>query len=148
MTSNNIDNEVNTYTKLDLLMQRYDISKLNYDMLMDDIYQLWDEVMKPHIEEYSIKRWKLNMSQFYDFILNKSPVAKLVVKEYQLSEKLLNNYVNKNNIINENFNYLQDVYYDFFEELENEHIDMLKEVHGENWKKIYDSTIKPLYNEL
>ena len=148
--------EEEIYTQLDILQYNYDISKENYDKLLDDIYELWDNVINPYLEDINnykngfleeLKKNSLSgQKKFYDFIL-KTDIGKKIYDDYIISQKNLNKYLKQNPELNVKESlYYSEKMYDSLYSIRDEHIEMLKLEDPTNWMDKYTKEIEPLYN--
>ena len=147
-----------TYTQLDLLQNDYDISKENYEKLLDDIYELWNNIINPYLEDINNykngfleelkKNLLLGQKKFYKFILE-TEISKKIYNEYVVSYNKLNNYLYKNpNLKIQDSLYYSDKMYDSLYYIRDEHIELLKEEDPQKWINKYTKDIEPLYNFL
>lgn len=147
-----------TYTQLDLLQNDYDISKENYEKLLDDIYELWNNIINPYLEDINNykngffeelkKNSLLGQKKFYKFILE-TEISKKIYNEYVVSYNKLNNYLYKNpNLKIQDSLYYSDKMYDSLYYIRDEHIELLKEEDPQKWINKYTKDIEPLYNFL
>lgn len=150
------ENKEVEYTQLDILQYNYDISKDNYDKLLDDISDLWENVIQPYLEDIDNykngfleelkKNSLLGQKKFYDFIL-KTNIGKKIYDDYIVSQNNLNKYLRKNPESNiRDTLYYSEKMYDSLYSLRDEHIEMLKIDDPNNWTERYTKEIEPLYN--
>lgn len=150
------ENKEVEYTQLDILQYNYDISKDNYDKLLDDISDLWENVIQPYLEDIDNykngfleelkKNSLLGQKKFYDFIL-KTNIGKQIYDDYIVSQNNLNKYLRKNPESNiRDTLYYSEKMYDSLYSLRDEHIEMLKIDDPDNWTEKYTKEIEPLYN--
>jgi len=150
------ENKEVEYTQLDILQYNYDISKDNYDKLLDDISYLWGNVIQPYLEDIDNykngffeelkKNSLLGQKKFYDFIL-KTNIGKKIYDDYIVSQNNLNKYLRKNPESNiRDTLYYSEKMYDSLYSLRDEHIEMLKIDDPNNWIERYTKEIEPLYN--
>jgi len=150
------ENKEVEYTQLDILQYNYDISKDNYDKLLDDISDLWENIIQPYLEDIDNykngfleelkKNSLLGQKKFYDFIL-KTNIGKQIYDDYIVSQNNLNKYLRKNPESNiRDTMYYSEKMYDSLYSLRDEHIEMLKIDDPNNWTEKYTKEIEPLYN--
>lgn len=150
------ENKEVEYTQLDILQYNYDISKDNYDKLLDDISDLWENIIQPYLEDIDnykngfLEELKKNsligQKKFYDFIL-KTNIGKQIYDDYIISQNNLNKYLRKNPESNiRDTLYYSEKMYDSLYSLRDEHIEMLKIDDPNNWIERYTKEIEPLYN--
>lgn len=150
------ENKEVEYTQLDILQYNYDISKDNYDKLLDDISDLWENIIQPYLEDIDNykngfleelkKNSLLGQKKFYDFIL-KTNIGKQIYDDYIVSQNNLNKYLRKNPESNiRDTLYYSEKMYDSLYSLRDEHIEMLKIDDPNNWTERYTKEIEPLYN--
>ena len=150
------ENKEVEYTQLDILQYNYDISKDNYDKLLDDISDLWENIIQPYLEDIDNykngfleelkKNSLLGQKKFYDFIL-KTNIGKQIYDDYIISQNNLNKYLRKNPESNiRDTLYYSEKMYDSLYSLRDEHIEMLKIDDPNNWTERYTKEIEPLYN--
>lgn len=146
--------EKNTF--LDELLYNYDVSKYNYEKLLDDIHDLWENVLLEYLEDYLNygngflqglrKNLIVGQKKFYNFLLE-TETSKNIFNDYILSLKKLDNYLKKNpESKNSDTLYYSDKMYDNLYFIRDEHIELLKLYEQNNWLKIYANEIEPLYN--
>ena len=152
------ENKEVEYTQLDILQYNYDISKDNYDKLLDDISDLWGNVIQPYLEDIDNykngfleelkKNSLLGQKKFYDFIL-KTDIGKKIYNDYKISQNNLNKYLKQNpeSNVKESLYYSEKMY-DSLYSIRDEHIEMLKLEDPKNWTEKYTKEIEPLYNYL
>ena len=150
------ENKEVEYTQLDILQYNYDISKDNYDKLLDDISDLWGNVIQPYLEDIDNykngfleelkKNSLLGQKKFYDFIL-KTDIGKKIYNDYKISQNNLNKYLKQNpeSNVKESLYYSEKMY-DSLYSIRDEHIEMLKLEDPKNWTEKYTKEIEPLYN--
>jgi len=150
------ENKEVEYTQLDILQYNYDISKDNYDKLLDDISYLWGNVIQPYLEDIDNykngffeelkKNSLLGQKKFYDFIL-KTDIGKKIYNDYIISQNNLNKYLKQNpeSNVKESLYYSEKMY-DSLYSIRDEHIEMLKLEDPKNWTEKYTKEIEPLYN--
>lgn len=145
------------YTTFDFLQKRHDIAKIMYDNMLDDIHELWDNVMLPYLTDDMVQcngflqKIKNNLTKgqqkFFDFILKNSDTAKLVEKEYYNSLNCLHKFMKENldKCIQDSI-YFYDKIDDNIEIIKKNHIDLLKEAYVNKWNFEKEIIVNELYD--
>ena len=145
------------YTYFDFLQKRYDIAKKTYENLLENINDLWEQVMQPYLEDDTrlgngfLQKLRDNFvkgqREFYKFMLEKSIPAKLVQQEYYQASYFLNKYVKEhpNDLMEESL-YYADKMDNCVEIIKQNHIDLFKQVYGNEWDFEKEKIVEDVYN--
>lgn len=150
------ENNEDNYTELDNLQYNYDISKENFDDLLDDINDLWENVLLSYLEDslnYNNgflqnfkKQLLLGQKEFNNFMLE-TEIGKNIYDEYKLSHKNLYNYLKNHQEADiKDTLYYSDKIYDSLYSIREEHINLLQQDNPKKWLDIYTKELEPLYD--
>jgi hypothetical protein len=149
---NRFNNKKNKYTNVDFLLKKINNAEENYFKLLDDVYNLWINVVKNYMDNEPdngfLQRLK-NMSldgcyrEFFNFVISKSDVARNIQADYINSRKISDKHIEN---ITTSFYYNMQKY-NAIEELADIHINLIKEKYEDDWNIEYKK-VEPLYEKL
>ena len=144
------------YEEIDFLQKRYDIAEYNYELMMEDIEDLWENIILEYLEDsislgngFLSKFHKLSdkgYSKFFDFIMKNSNVVKHVKKELKDSREELMRYKMGHNVKIEETEYYNEKIDNLLCDIKEDHIDMICELYPNNGEIV--KTVEYIYDNI
>lgn len=129
------------YTEIDFIQKNYDIACHNYELLIDDIDDLWKNVMLDYLEnnvDNGILEGLSNngYSKFIKFIMSKSKVAQNVILNLKKAKGKLDDYIRENCISNIELSvYYKDKCYNLLDTIDESYSIMEGDTYQENYEE-------------